>query len=222
MLGLGLGSLYAMLGAGLVVVYRGSGVINFAHGAMAMYGVFTFDEARRNGQLQLPWVDFLPTHSLNVPVTITPRRLTDRGRSWLAFGVALLMAALLGLGAHFLVFRPLRNAAPLGKVIALGRRAAVPAGRRPAQLRRHRSRQPESILPDKPLRQLPRSRPLVPRNTLWAAGIAVLIGIALWAVFQFTRFGLATRAAAGNEKGAVLLGYSPQFARRRQLGDRRR
>ena len=28
-LGLGLGSIYAMLGAGLVVVYRGSGVINF-------------------------------------------------------------------------------------------------------------------------------------------------------------------------------------------------
>ena len=48
-LGLGLGSIYAMLGAGLVVVYRGSGVINFAQGAMAMYGVFTFDEARRNG-----------------------------------------------------------------------------------------------------------------------------------------------------------------------------
>ena len=47
--GLGLGSLYAMLGTGLVVVYRGSGVINFAHGAFAMYGVFTFDEARRRG-----------------------------------------------------------------------------------------------------------------------------------------------------------------------------
>ena len=50
-----------MLGAGLVVVYKGSGVINFAYGAMAMYGLFTFDEARRNGQVHLPWVDFLPT-----------------------------------------------------------------------------------------------------------------------------------------------------------------
>ena len=32
----------------------------------------------------------------------------------------------------------------------------------------------------------------------------------LWALYRFTRFGVATRAAAGNEKGAVLLGYSPQ------------
>ena len=36
-----------------------------------MYGVFTFDEARRNGVVHLPWVDFLPTKWLNVPVTIT-------------------------------------------------------------------------------------------------------------------------------------------------------
>ena len=32
--------------------------------------------------------------------------------------LALLMAAFLGLIAHFLIFRPLRNAAPLGKVVA--------------------------------------------------------------------------------------------------------
>ena len=35
-----------------------------------------------------------------------------------ALVIALAMAALLGLGAHFLVFRPLRHAAPLGKVVA--------------------------------------------------------------------------------------------------------
>ncbi len=78
LIGLGLGSLYAMLGAGLVIVYRGSGVINFAQGAFAMYGVFTFDEARNRGHLHLPWVDFLPTHSVNLPVAI---KLADDG-SW--------------------------------------------------------------------------------------------------------------------------------------------
>ena len=41
-----------------------------------MYGVFTFDEARRNGYIRLPWVDFLPTHSLNLPVAI---KLSDGG-----------------------------------------------------------------------------------------------------------------------------------------------
>jgi branched-chain amino acid transport system permease protein len=41
-------------------------------------------------------------------------------------------------------------------------------------------------------------------------GLAVTLGLLLWALFQYTRFGLATRAAANNEKGAILLGYSPQ------------
>eukprot|EP01041_Mallomonas_annulata_P034087 gene34086-56799_t len=112
---MGLGSLYAMLGAGLVIVYRGSGVINFAQGAFAMYGVFTFDEARRNGYLRLPWFDFLPTYTLNVPVDI---KLGDEGVSTpVAFALAVAMAVMIGLMAHFLVFRPLRSAAPLGKVI---------------------------------------------------------------------------------------------------------
>ena len=206
-LGLGLGAIYATLGAGLVVVYRGSGVINFAQGAIAMYGVFTFDEARRNGVLRLPWVDFLPTTWLNVPVTI---ELSDgKVGLWTALAVALVMAVLIGLMAHFLVFRPLRNAAPLGKVI--GSVGVLLYLQGVAQ--KHfggTGRQPESIIPDEPIRNFLNLGSAVPRNTLWAAGIALAIGIGLWALFRFTRFGLATRAAAVNEKGAVLLGYSPQ------------
>ena len=46
--------------------------------------------------------------------------LSDSGEvpMGVALVIALAMAALLGLGAHFLVFRPLRHAAPLGKVVA--------------------------------------------------------------------------------------------------------
>ena len=207
-LGLGLGSIYAMLGTGLVIVYRGSGVINFAQGAMAMYGVLTFDEARRNGVVQLPWVDFLPTKWLNVPVTIT---LSDSGAVSIpvAFVVALVMGALIGVMAHFLAFRPLRNAAPLGKVI--GSVGVLLYLQGVAQ--KHfggTGRQPKSIIPDKPLQNFLNLGSAVPQNTLWAAAIALAVGGAMWALFRFTRFGLATRAAAGNEKGAVLLGYSPQ------------
>lgn len=206
-LGLGLGAIYATLGAGLVIVYRGSGVINFAYGAMAMYGVFTFDEARRNGQLKLPWADFLPTDWLNIPVTI---KLGDTGVGfWFAFILALAMGALIGLMAHFLVFRPLRNAAPLGKVI--GSVGVLLYLQGVAQLNfGGTGRQPESVLPDEPVQNFLGLERAVPSNTLWAAGIALATGIVLWALFRFTRFGLATRAAAGNEKGAVLLGYSPQ------------
>jgi branched-subunit amino acid ABC-type transport system permease component len=44
LLGLGTGAVYAMLAQGLVVVYRGSGLINFAQGAMAMVGAYCYYE----------------------------------------------------------------------------------------------------------------------------------------------------------------------------------
>ena len=206
--GLGLGALFAMLGAGLVISYKGSGVINFAHGALAMYGMFTFDTAWNRGELFLPWLDFLPTHSVNVPVRIT---LASDGTApfMVALVVALLMAALLGLAVHFLIFRPLRNAAPLGKVVAsvglllyLQGVALINFG--------NSFPQPRPVVPDEVIHNfLGLGKPLS-RITLYVFGFSILFGLVLWAGYRFTRFGLATRAAAGNEKGALLLGYNPQ------------
>lgn len=206
--GLGIGALYAMLAAGLVISYRGSGVINFAHGAIAMYGVVTFDAAWNRGEIFLPWVDILPTHAVNLPVRIT----TASDGSWEfvpSLVVALLMAAFLGLAVHFLVFRPLRDAAPLGKVVASVGLLLYLQG--VALLNYGNSfPQPRSVVPDEVVQNfLGLGKPLA-RNNLYVVGFAVLLGFVLWAGYRFTRFGLATRAAAGNEKGAVLLGYSPQ------------
>ncbi len=44
---------------------------------------------------------------------------------------------------------------------------------------------------------------------LLVIGVVIAFAIVLWALFRFTRFGIATRAAAENEKGAMLLAYSP-------------
>jgi len=46
LIGLGAGAFYAMLAAGVVVAFKGSGVINFAHGAMAMFVAFQFHYLR--------------------------------------------------------------------------------------------------------------------------------------------------------------------------------
>jgi branched-chain amino acid transport system permease protein len=208
LIGLGIGALYAMLGAGLVISYKGSGVINFGHGAMAMYGMFTFDTAWNRGEFFFPWVDFLPTHSLNLPVRIT----LDDGGTWPMIPsliLALVVAAFLGLAAHFLIFRPLRNAAPLGKVVASLGLALYLQG--VALLNFGNAfPQPRSIVPDEAIENFLGLGKTFPRNTIYVVAFAVLLGAAIWAIYRFTRFGLATRAAAGNEKGAVLLGYSPQ------------
>ncbi|MBP1633009.1 MAG: putative branched chain amino acid transporter ATP-binding protein, partial [Acidobacteria bacterium] len=41
-IGLGAGAVYALSAVGIVMVYRGSGVVNFAHGAIGMVGAFIF------------------------------------------------------------------------------------------------------------------------------------------------------------------------------------
>ena len=43
-----------------------------------------------------------------------------------------------------------------------------------------------------------------------SAVVVIVMAVGVWAASRFTRLGLATRASAGNERGAVLLGYSPQ------------
>ena len=53
-LGVGTGALYAGLAQGILVAYRGSGVVNLAQGAIAMYGAYTFYELRSTGGLVLP------------------------------------------------------------------------------------------------------------------------------------------------------------------------
>jgi len=208
LIGMGAGAFFALLAAGIVVAYKGSGVINFAHGAIAMYTAFQFNSLRRRGVLHLPWVDFLPTKSINLPVKI---EISSGGRSSfiVAFVLAMATAVLLGALAHFLVFRPLRNAAALGKVIgSLGLMLFLQG----VALKNFGTEnpQPETVLP-KGLYQnfLGLGKPLS-KEAFFLAVVAVAVGAALWLMYRYTRFGLATRAAAGNEKGATLLGYSPE------------
>jgi branched-chain amino acid transport system permease protein len=210
-LGVGVGGLYAMLSTGLVTTYKGSGVINFAHGAFAMYTAYTYDEVNTAGQFQLPWVDILPTHGLNVPVTIS---VGGPQGAFVSTLIALSMAAFLGLLAHLLVFRPLRNAPALGKVI--GSVGVMLYLQTIADLHfGNSSRQNPGFLPgttgDRTFVGNFLGLGNMPKNYLWFAGCAIVMGASVWALLKFTRFGLSTRACDENEKGASLLGYSPQW-----------
>ena len=48
-LGLGSGATYAVLGLGLVLKYRSGGVVDFAHGAVAMWIAYVFVNLRTRG-----------------------------------------------------------------------------------------------------------------------------------------------------------------------------
>lgn len=215
-LGIGAGALYAALAQGILVAYRGSGVVNLAQGAMAMYGAYTFHELRTTGRLVLPplpnplsvieGVAGLLGVDVELPDIPTFVGMSDSGFSVVpAMAIALLVAAGLGYAVHALVFRPLRHAPPLAKTVAsVGVILVLQAS---ISLRfGSDSRSASPILPDDPVRIFDG---IVKADRLWLGAIAVLLAVGLWALFRFTVYGLAARAAAGNEKGAVLLGYAP-------------
>lgn len=90
LLGLGVGALYALASQGLIVIYRGSGVLNFALGAMGMVGVYLqWELHNKHG-----WA-FIPSAIAGV-----------------AF------SALVGALTYVLIMKPLRRVSPLVRVIA--------------------------------------------------------------------------------------------------------
>jgi branched-chain amino acid transport system permease protein len=177
-----IGLLYGLLAVGLVVIYRGSRVINFAYGETGMLAAFIYTDLR------------LHTHGL-----IT----TDRGL-WPALPLAVLLAAALGAAAELLIARPLRNAPRLTVMVgtfALGAlfltfairrwtldpRATKPlvagAGWKIAGLQV----QPQQLL-------------------ILVVSAGLLIG--LGALYRYSAFGLRLRATAQDPLAASLVGIN--------------
>jgi hypothetical protein len=138
-LGLGSGATYAILGQGLVLKYRSAGVVDFAHGAVAMFIAYVFVNLRSFGELELP-------------VVLIPHQISLNGgagiNTGLAIVISLVYAAILGLVLYVIVYRPLRRlAAHPG--LRVGRRHARPAGDRGPQLQ-HRAGRHQPDLPQLP------------------------------------------------------------------------
>jgi ABC-type branched-subunit amino acid transport system ATPase component/ABC-type branched-subunit amino acid transport system permease subunit len=194
LLGLGNGAVFAALAVALVVTYRSSGVLNFATGALSLHAAYTYAFLRR-GELLAPLPLGPKTYDLGDPVGF-----------WPALLATLVIEALLGVLLYVAVFRPLRSALPLAKAVgSLGVMillTAIVAERAGS----------DQILVD----------PIFPRDDvtfgeirivadrLWFALTIVVVTLVLAAVFRFTRFGVATRASAETEVGALVTGLSPE------------
>jgi ABC-type branched-subunit amino acid transport system permease subunit len=195
LLGLGSGAVYAVLGLGLVLKYRSAGVVDFGHGAVAMFCAYVYIELHTNGELQFPWI-------------IIPHQIRVASSSGLAtvpsILVTLVYAAFFGLFFYMAVYRPLRNAPALARVGAsIGIMLALQAIAVINYSTFAVSSPP--ILPDSPIHF---AGIFVPSDRLYLAGLTILVGLALAAIYRYTRFGLVTRAAVENERGAALLGHS--------------
>jgi branched-chain amino acid transport system permease protein len=217
------GALVAAIGIGIVLTYKGSGVINFANGAIAMYCAYFYALLRRDGDILVPplpnplvlieapvnWFresgDFLDLPDWPTRVSVGPNMQVIP-----AVLITLLFGLVLGLLLHFLIFRPLRPAPVLAKVVAsIGLLLLLQA----IVVRRF-----GSVAVSVP--KLYDTQPVLwefpfgvrfSREQLYVVILVVIVTAALWALFRFARFGLATRAAAENEKGALVLGFSPDM-----------
>ncbi len=232
-LGLGGGAVIALIALGLVVTYRGSGVVNFAHGVFGAFGAFLFFELREEQ---------------GVPLLLS-----------IVAGVA--ASAVLAAGVYLVVIRPLRDASNLMKVIAtlavlvalqsalfvrkvpyllafialaglvylvvfrwLLRRAhrrvrslaflayAVALAVAPFLVKREGySSFPRSVQPFLPHDAVRVLGVNVIEDRFYILGITVALGTALWVVYRYSKFGLATNASAEKPVAAASLGYSPDF-----------
>ena len=178
LLGLGSGALIAGIALGVVLTYRGSGIINLATGGVAMFAGYAF------------WAlttDLL--HLSTVPALL----------------LSLVIVLALGVAIELVAFRPLRTAPPLAKLVSsLGVLLVLQAS---MLLAFGTTAQPEpSVLPQNTVKLL---GAVIPVDRFILTGIVIVLAAALAALYRFTLFGLATRAASENEVFAMLSGLSP-------------
>ncbi len=182
LLGLGPGALIASVGLGVVLSYRGSGVINLSMGAMVMLAGYLF-WAFRTGYFGISFAT--------------------------AFALPLTLVAMAGVGCvvELVVFRRLRTASPLAKLVAslavlLLVQAAVLLAFGSTPLNS------PAVLPSSSVTVF---NVTVPIAQFILAGIVGIIVVVLVGLYRYTRFGLATRAASENERSALLAGLSPSL-----------
>jgi branched-chain amino acid transport system permease protein len=194
-LGLGFGALIAGLALGVVLNFRGAGLVNLGLGGAATIGAYLFYGLRTGGFVFLPAIGSLPDRiQLGGPWPVLP-----------AFLLSTAIVAAFGALFDSFALRRLRAAPALAKLVTtlgllmiaqavVSERFGTTGLAAPAVL----SNATVSVLGTN-----------VPESSLVPAAIVVVLAAVLAAVYRRTRFGLRTRAAAENETAAQLTGLSP-------------
>ncbi|WP_332642211.1 branched-chain amino acid ABC transporter permease/ATP-binding protein [Aeromicrobium sp.] len=179
LLGLAAGSLYALAAHGLVLVYKSSGVLNLAQGAVGMLGAFLFYRVGDD-------------HNWSTPVR---------------FALGIGVPALVNCAIHLLVMRRLRTASPLVRLVA-GLGVLFLLLSVATSMFGDAGTSVVSPLPTT-IRRPFGNDVIISEDRLWLMGIAIVMTAALWAIYKFSAFGRQTEAVAENPRAAAALGYSP-------------
>jgi branched-chain amino acid transport system permease protein len=180
--GLVAGMLYALIALGFVLIYKASGVFNFAQGIMVVFAALTL----------------VGLHERGLP-------------AYVALVGTLVIMLLLAIAVERLILRPLVNQPDITLLMAtigltsllIGFGEIVFGGEPKTMITR------ELGLPSGSIRLMIGERPLVLQKLDIAAGVTALLLVATLAVFfQRTRIGRALRAVADDHQAALSVGIS--------------
>jgi branched-chain amino acid transport system permease protein len=179
--GLLAGVMYSLVALGFVLIYKASGVFNFAQGAMVFFAALTFVSL-----LKLGW------------------------NFWLALAVTLAAMVALGIVTERVVLRPLINQPPItlfmatiGLTFVLEGLSQLLWGSQPHGL--------ELGIPDVPMEWLSQRWNInISQFDLFAAAVAGVLVAVLAVLFQKTRIGRALRAVADDHQAALAVGIPLQ------------
>ena len=179
--GLLAGVMYALVALGFVLIYKASGVFNFAQGAMVFFAALTFVSL-----LKLGW------------------------NFWLALVVTLAVMVVLGLVTERVVLRPLVNQAQItlfmatiGLTFVLEGLSQLIWGSQPHGL--------ELGIPDVPMEWLSQRWNInISQFDIFAAVVAGVLVAFLAVFFHKTRIGRALRAVADDHQAALAVGIPLQ------------
>lgn len=174
--GVALGARYALVALGFVVIFRATGVINFAHGGLLLIGAY-----------------------------LTYAFLGDPGLPFaLAVLAAMVCTAVLGAGIERVVLRPLVGRpvyaaimVTIGLLFVLEQAASTVWGS-------------DALTLGDPwgLDTVTAGSVVMPVKDLWTIGLAAAALAAFFAVFRWTRIGIAMRATAADPEAALAQGIS--------------
>jgi len=175
--GLATGSIYASLALAIVIIYRSTGVVNFAQGEMAMFSTF------------IAWWLIMDPGGPELPF-------------WIGFVLTLGISFAGGVAVERLVIRPIEGApvltivmVTLGLGIALFGLAAWIWG---ADTKRLKSAFPT--------RTVDAGGVVFSIQDIGFLGVTLAAVVLLWAFFRYTKIGLGLRATAGGREPSRLLG----------------
>jgi branched-chain amino acid transport system permease protein len=169
--------MYSLVAIGFVLIYKASGVFNFAQGAMVFMAALTYASILKMG---MPW--------------------------WGALALTLAVMVLLGVLTEKVVLRPLVNQPPItlfmatiGLTFVLEGLSQLVWGSQPHGL--------ELGIPDVPMEWLSQKTNInISQFDLFAAGVAGILVAVLAVFFQKTRIGRALRAVADDHQAALAVG----------------